>query len=639
MIGTLRDQTNRHCCLIRLTVFLIIFCSGEYHSLWGEVPDTSRILNRYEDCKKLLPVSLDSVYSCFRAGLEEAREAEFTNGILFYYRGLSGVQSLRGNVKESLEWTEKALQIIEDQHLSERLKLDFLINKGAALTRAGLPGSALIAYLECDSIARKEGLADKHALILNNLGVIYRQLKRYEEAVRLYHQAIDLRIEQGDTMGLANNYFNLAATYSEKGDYQETITSLSEARKLYRYLDSEEDLILCRLSEAQALFKLGRVEEAFPMLDSLAKMSKPPFQLQDYCGLYITLSRYHNDHADYLSALSALQEIKPYVEPSDLTDVKMEYYRNLSRAHGGMHEYQKAYQAQLSYSEVADTVARYETNRLRREMEERYLSREKDYQIQMQGLQLARSGRNQVLFAIGLMITTFLVFLLFRIGQLRKKVNRQLEEKNAVIGKALQEKDILLREIHHRVKNNLQFISSLLGLQTEHIQDEGALSALQEGQDRVQSMALIHQNLYQEDNLTGVNVKDYFTKLIRNLFDSYNIRKERVQLSMEVDDLNLDVDTVVPIGLIVNELVSNSLKYAFPAGVAGQIRVSLRKEDQGLRLRVWDNGQGMNAGQIRELGKSFGYRLISVLEEQLGATRDITGINGTDVSLFIRRFR
>jgi len=126
-----------------------------------------------------------------------------------------------------------------------------------------------------------------------------------------------------------------------------------------------------------------------------------------------------------------------------------------------------------------------------------------------------------------------------------------------------------LKEIHHHIKNNLQFISALLGLQTDHVSDQVALDALQDGQDRVQSMPLIHPDLYQRDDLASVNVQEYFVKLIEGLFDSYNIHPDDITLHLEVVNLDLDVDTVVPIGLIVNELVSNCLQYAFSDGEQG----------------------------------------------------------------------
>ncbi|MCB0602478.1 MAG: sensor histidine kinase, partial [Saprospiraceae bacterium] len=189
-----------------------------------------------------------------------------------------------------------------------------------------------------------------------------------------------------------------------------------------------------------------------------------------------------------------------------------------------------------------------------------------------------------------------------------------------------------------RVKNNLQVISSLLALQSEHVDDNIALSALREGQDRVQSMALIHQNLYQDHNLTGVSVRDYFIKLIRNLFDSYNIHKDQVKLELNIDPLNLDVDTVVPIGLIVNELVSNSLKYAFPDHRKGTIRVDLTEADNALLLIIKDDGVGMPAGSEENLGQSFGYRLVKIFTRQLKGKMSISGNQGTQVTIDIRKY-
>jgi len=219
------------------------------------------------------------------------------------------------------------------------------------------------------------------------------------------------------------------------------------------------------------------------------------------------------------------------------------------------------------------------------------------------------------------------------------RLNQKIKSQNKIIGSALSEKETLLREIHHRVKNNLQFISSLLGLQSDHVEDKAALGALQEGQDRVQSMALIHQNLYQEDNLTGVDVHDYFNKLIQGLFDSYNIHDDRIQLELDIEDINLDVDTVIPMGLIVNELITNSLKYAFPKGRDGLISIKMKEQNEALHLSVSDNGTGMSEEVEKNLGDSFGYRLVDAFNRQLDADMSIDRSAGTSVNIVIRNYQ
>jgi len=228
-----------------------------------------------------------------------------------------------------------------------------------------------------------------------------------------------------------------------------------------------------------------------------------------------------------------------------------------------------------------------------------------------------------------------LIFLLLR---QRSQYNNTLEQKNATITKSLSEKELLLREIHHRVKNNLQFISSLLRLQSDHVDDPTALDALQQGHDRVRSMAIIHQNLYKEENLTGVNTKDYFIKLVTGLFKSNNIHDDRIQLELDISELNLDVDTIVPIGLITNELVTNSLKYAFPGNNKGTVSISLEEENERLILQVNDDGVGMNATQQDNLGDSFGYKLINALVGQLAGVILIGKEGGTSVNVSVKRY-
>jgi len=246
-------------------------------------------------------------------------------------------------------------------------------------------------------------------------------------------------------------------------------------------------------------------------------------------------------------------------------------------------------------------------------------------------LQLAVAQRKNLAYGVGLTLLGILSVVLFQFYN-------KIRAKNGIISEALGEKEVLLKEIHHRVKNNLHFVSSLLGLQTEHVSDPTALGALQEGQNRVQSMALIHQNLYQEENLTGVEVKDYFDKLITSLFDSYNIVDDQISLEKNIAPLNLDVDTVIPLGLIVNELISNCLKYAFPDGQKGLIQVELKEEGDELCLGVKDDGVGFSNLDRDNLGASFGYRLIHALNQQLRATLDIDGSQGTRVEMKIKRY-
>lgn len=205
------------------------------------------------------------------------------------------------------------------------------------------------------------------------------------------------------------------------------------------------------------------------------------------------------------------------------------------------------------------------------------------------------------------------------------------------IRSSLREKEVLLKEIHHRVKNNLQVVSSLLGLQSRTIEDSATRKMFQESQNRVHSMALIHESLYQAENLSEIDFPSYVDQLAAHLFRSYGVDANRVQMAASVDELRLTIDTAVPCGLIINELISNCLKYAFPGGRNGKIRIEMREEeDHRIRLAVSDDGVGLPEGVDPFTRKSLGLRLVHTLADQLGATVEMSSNGGARIVLTFR---
>jgi len=200
----------------------------------------------------------------------------------------------------------------------------------------------------------------------------------------------------------------------------------------------------------------------------------------------------------------------------------------------------------------------------------------------------------------------------------------ELAEVNETLRMSLTEKEVLLKEIHHRVRNNLQIVSSLLNLQSEHVEDAPTLAALRESQDRVRAMAQIHEKLYQSEGLSRIDVADYIRSMAASLFTSYGVRGDLISLKLEVDDVKLGLDTAIPCGLIINELISNALKHAFPNGRAGEVRVALRSSGDGsLRLHVSDNGVGVPDGFDPRRSRSLGLQLVQALADQLDGTVEI----------------
>ena len=189
--------------------------------------------------------------------------------------------------------------------------------------------------------------------------------------------------------------------------------------------------------------------------------------------------------------------------------------------------------------------------------------------------------------------------------------------------KSLQDKEVMLQEIHHRVKNNLQVICSLLNLQSRYLKEEKIIRAFTETQNRVKSMALVHQQLYQSDNLSEIVLASYVRQLIGNLSRAYSVTSQ-IEYHLEIGDFELDLDTAVPCGLIINEIVTNAIKYAFTAKQRGEISIHARaNSENNLALTIEDNGVGLKPDYDPETSKSLGLRLVKSLTEQLQGKLDI----------------
>jgi two-component sensor histidine kinase len=209
------------------------------------------------------------------------------------------------------------------------------------------------------------------------------------------------------------------------------------------------------------------------------------------------------------------------------------------------------------------------------------------------------------------------------------------KKKSHRLAVALEDRETLLKEIHHRVKNNLQIVSSLLNLQTRYIKDDSAISAVKDSKNRVNSMALIHQKLYQNDSLTGVEMNEYVHDLAETLFDSFGLNEN--QLTVDIKKILLDVDTVIPIGLILNELIINAIKHNDPKGMV--LYIGFRKNKNTLELEVKDNGKGIPDSFDYSKSESYGMKLIHSLAKKLNANVIFENDKGLKILIIINDFK
>jgi len=415
------------------------------------------------------------------------------------------------------------------------------------------------------------------------LGLAFINDKRFEEAEEnlLMQGKLDSILDTKWGLGFFHDFMGYLR--QEEGKYPEAYKRYKISLAIRENLSSHYNIAESRISLGNVCIKLERFDEAIGHASSIFK---------------------DQDKSKSLSQQQSAHKI-------------------LAEAYEAKGQFRSALEAQKNYHEISDSVYNKEKAEQIAEKDALFKKAEQDNQIALlraknEASQVVLSQqRKKIIFGgISLGLISLLSFFLWRTYQSIKK-------RNVIIKNTLAEKDLLLREIHHRVKNNLQFVSSLLNLQSKNIKDEKVAKAITEGKARVRSMALIHQDLYQKDNLLGVSVRSYLDKLCNELFNTYNVTGNAIELNLEIEDIDLDVETLVPLGLIINELMTNSIKYAFPENQSGKIDVALYEENKSLVLKIIDNGIGVDFEKVKE-SKSFGHFLVSMLSKQLKGEMDVS---------------
>lgn len=379
---------------------------------------------------------------------------------------------------------------------------------------------------------------------------------------------------------------------------------------------------------------IQRIERILPYYERKQNYPAMLIMLENLADLYQETHQYAHAAKSAKKALDLTASF--YQTKSDFLGQLYEIYKAAGQPTQALYYLEQ-------WKKLDDSILQVQNRSQIQELQVRYQTAQKEQEIyqlvtqnQIKDLTIAKAKRNDWILGIGLVSAVLLITLLYGINRYRRQTATTLAATNAELANSLQERELLLKEIHHRVKNNLQVISSLLYLQSQHTSDSLAIQALNEGRNRVQSMGLIHQNLYQDGHLTGVNIKTYIEKLISSLMDSYQIKPKRISWSTDLPDKTVKIDTMIPLALIINELISNAIKHGFPGERSGRIDIRLvENHHQGWRLEVQDNGAGIPAHFDPASSEGLGLELVKMFSKRLGARLTYHQNEGTLFTLLL----
>ncbi|SMG53332.1 tetratricopeptide repeat-containing sensor histidine kinase [Arenibacter troitsensis] len=516
--------------------------------------------------------------------LEEAKGKVQTKDLPFLNTQLGYVYERRGQLDKAADYALEGLRLGEE------------LNDKKAIA---------LAYSDLSNIFWKQAKYDKglkygikSVVIFEERGIIdldydftlyvvannFLKLNRYDEALKYYEHSLAIGERYGFYNNLSDVYISLVDLYAYLGKYRKAESAGLNAVKYATYLDNDFMLMRSWLSIGKLQNLQGKYKYA---IESLQK------------SLDVATTEFGDEY--YLS----------------------QAYEALGKAYAGDHEYMEAYKAFSKYDGLKKEIFTAESDQRIALLQTEFEVAQKEDTILMQQGTIRKQKSNQMLTSI---ITGLLLFLLI-VGVVAIRINRK---KNKLLQQQNQEKEFLIKEIHHRVKNNLEVVSSLLSLQSTHIDDKKIKDNMLQIQNRIQSMSMIHQNLYQGKNLGSIEMKNYFNILGDYVLQSYGT-EQRIVMVYDMEELELNVDIATPIGLIVNELITNSLKYAFPNNLTGVITIKLVQKFEHLELTVTDNGVGIQKG--KELsGTGFGTQLITLLTKQLDGKMVLHQKKGTSVS-------
>lgn len=491
--------------------------------------------------------------------------------------------------------------------------------------------------------AASNQLSDAYRLLAGS----YELSDANEEAIKYGELAYSTAQSISDTTNVIWALIYLTPTYIKLGQNEMALERVTESLQWIGILGNpnKSQSMDAHYYRGDAFIAMGQLDSAWIEYSLALKLAKEKWMhTKPEAALFFTdgLAYIHQLRGEYQTAINMYQKLLEHLYYVGEYENLVEIHERLAQCYEGENDLPQALTQSRMAWHLEDSIKTLRHTALASELQIRYETTKREKTIETQKDQIDRQESIQLLI-IGIAILSLLLLsIIYYVYRSNKRKNQQLQllnqsllEKNTLLDERNAQNETLLKEIHHRVKNNLEVVSSLLELQSARLNDVHKM-AFQSCQGRIQSMSLIHEKLYHKKDLSTIEMRDYFRNLGEFILDSY-VSNGLIVLDYKMRPLEVDLDTAVPIGLIVNELLTNALKYAFPNGRTGRIEISLNEVDNDfLKLEVADNGIGKSSSD-NTTQEGFGLELIKLLTRQLGGTLKEEISNGTKMTLLLKR--
>jgi two-component sensor histidine kinase len=574
------------------------------------------------------------VFSKLHESLQLFQEEKAKAKLAQTHKYMATWHNLYGKMDSAVYYLQLTIPFYEDSQQKDTLAQtylqlsDYLSSKADYAEAMNVVFEALEIYQETDN---QRGMALCYTSLCD---LLYSQYK-FEEGNEYCDMAIAIQTQLNVPEDLAITYRRKSANLLFiDGETEHALRVINQAIDIYDEMGETGLLYMACINWRGNILKyLDRFDEALDDYQSNLKKSEEMGLTRYSLVSLANIGHVYTMQEQYEQAIPYTLQAIEIMERTGNTKNLWENYMHVANSYEKLGQFEQALKYNKLHAEAYADFLRSSTERLESELLVKYETEKKQETISRQEAQIAQQRIVQILYiSIAGILIISLMGMFISMHSIRKKrkalqtLNQQLDAKN-------RQNELLMKEIHHRVKNNLEMVKSLIALQCAQMEDSTSKDAMLESQNRVQSMGIIHQKLYQGENLGSIEMKDYFVNLSEGILDAFNA-DDKIKIECAMENLELDIDTAVPIGLIVNELLTNSLKYAFPERAHGMVQISLSQPDPSiLTLTVSDNGVGKIKGQ-KPLGTGFGSQLIDLLTRQLNG--EMTEISETGTSTKFR---
>ncbi|SEK38957.1 Two-component sensor histidine kinase, contains HisKA and HATPase domains [Aquimarina amphilecti] len=534
--------------------------------------------------------------------------------IASYYINLGMFNAEKGDFDPAIKDYINALEIFES--LNDTISLATIYNSIGVLFWNTSEMEKVIDYLE-KSLQYSKVIGNEGLICTNlyNLGSCYLELNNTKKSATYLNEALVYANKLNLDYIKADIYNNLGAiTVLEKKDYAMAIVYNKTALEIYKQTGDEKRYIATLQSLSRNYLHKGNYEKSKDIIDSAIVLSSEKQIIEEKPDLYKLLSEIDSIQGDYLSSLTN--------------------YKQSIRIMDSLEKVKRR-------DKIKQLQVKFETSE--KEKEITTLNSEN----KIKELQITRQRyQNYILWAILGMSTIGIgsIFFQYRIKKRNNKLlsikNEEIEEKNQILldksaqlEKALGEKEVLLKEVHHRVKNNLQLVTSILNLQADRLNDKKIEAFVERSQSRITSMALVHQILYSNDKIEQIDFHKYLLKLVKAGYDSFDFNDQKIKYNIDAEEFFFHIDTAIPVGIIVNELVNNAFKYAFKGKETGILTIKVYRESEKIAILIKDDGIGISVKETNEESSSYGLKLVDLLVRQVNGEMIVNQNNGTSIKV------